>query len=367
MEKHLTKISLVRLRFLLIAVVLIEVPFLLYVERVRLIEQAHDLVFISYILHSVLTFVCLALLVTLFMLRDHDIDKAPFLKRVPLHAVFLILIIASVIALFDQVTHGHVTIFTIYMLSFGLLIYVKPYHHLYLYGVPFAIFVIGVVAFQEDSDILRTHIINGVIIFIAVLFASSVFYKYAAKDFIYNEMLTEKNKELEVLSTIDPLTGLPNRRHFDKQVIYEASINRRYKHIASLLMVDIDHFKALNDSYGHDAGDFILKELAQVFRKSVRESDTVCRWGGEEFMFLLSHTEVDGAKVLAERLRKLVSATAFAYHGTKLSITISIGIAELSNQKDGFEASYKDADVALYEAKNAGRNCVKIYSPKEKA
>ncbi len=360
-DRALTRRNLKRLLFLLAAVVLIEVPFLLYVERMRLIENAHDLVVVSYVLHSVLAFVSLVLFGITFLLYKMPLTERSFLHRLPLHALFLILMIAAVIALFDQLTHGHITLFTVYMIGFGLLIYIKPYYNVYLFTVPFIVFISGVIAFQDDPDILRTHLINGTIIYVAVLFASTVLYRYARKDLDYQKLLELKNKELEVLSTIDPLTKLPNRRLFDRQVTYEASINRRYQHTAALLMVDIDHFKTLNDTFGHDAGDYILKTLAQIFRNHVRESDTVCRWGGEEFMFLLSHTDVAGAKVLAERLRQLIDKSSFDYAGAKLAITISIGITTLSNDKDGFEKSYKEADAALYKAKESGRNKVVIH------
>ncbi len=359
-EATITTLNLRRLRYLMLAVFVIESAFLLYVERVRLFDEVHELVVVSYALHSLLALFSVTIFLLLFLGRNKPIKRNSFLHRLPLLATLIVLMFSAVIAFFDQLTHGHITLFSVHLLAFGLLLYLKPSRSFFIFAMPFVVFVVGVSVFQESQDILLTHLINGSIIFAGVLFSSRHFYHHLIKEITYQETLKAKNKELQILSTIDPLTELPNRRHFQRQVLYEIAINKRYNQIASLLLIDIDHFKEVNDTYGHDAGDLILNGLGKIFKSSVRESDTVCRWGGEEFMILLSHTEVDGAVILAKRIRQMVQETTFSHDNHALKITVSIGVTKLDHEaKDGFKESYKQADLALYDAKESGRNTVK--------
>ncbi len=348
-----------RFTALLVGVIAIELFFLGYVERIRLINNDHELVFVSYILHSMLAVFALLILLMMMLYKSKANIEHPVIRRMPMLATFIILIFSSVIALFDQVTTGHITLFSIHLLSFGLLIYIKPFKSIYIYGIPFVIFLIGVIAFQPDASLQLTHLINGSIIYLGVVFASTSFYHNATKEHDFKQALIDKNAELKILSTIDPLTRLANRRLFERQVAYEASINRRYNHEASLLLIDIDHFKEVNDTYGHDAGDYILKSIADMLKSRVRESDTVARFGGEEFMLLLSHTDVDGATILAKRINALVENATYEYLDHTINITVSIGVTRLIHEeKDGFNKSYRLVDEALYEAKNTGRNKV---------
>ncbi|MFP4287449.1 MAG: GGDEF domain-containing protein [Candidatus Izemoplasmataceae bacterium] len=361
MMHALTKRNIKRLRFLLLGVFLIEVLFLLSVERVRLLDNAHELVWVSYTLHLILAIFTMILFTLLFVYRFQAIEQYPFVQRLSALTTFLVLTLSGVISVFDQLTHGHITLFTVHLLAFGLLIFIKPFHNLIIFTFPFILFLIGVIFLQTSDAIRLTHLINGSIVFLGIMFSSTVFYRNYLKELTLKIELTEKNNQLEFLATIDPLTELPNRRYFERQVTYETSINRRYNHVASLLLIDIDHFKEINDRYGHDAGDYILKMIAQIFKSHVRESDTVCRWGGEEFMILLSHTTIDGASVLAHRLNKIIKETIFTYENQAMSLTISLGLTELDNDiQSGFLKSYQRVDLALYEAKKAGRDKVII-------
>ncbi|MHC4884284.1 MAG: diguanylate cyclase [Planctomycetota bacterium] len=169
--------------------------------------------------------------------------------------------------------------------------------------------------------------------------------------------LEEANALLEKLSTTDELTSLPNRRFFNEA--YEAEVRRsiRYNHALSVMMLDIDHFKSVNDTHGHPVGDLVLKELAKIFIDQLRETDIIGRYGGEEFSIVLPETTHQTAFMIADRLRERVSKEIFDPNGLALKITLSIGIA---CGFDDFEADnlLKEADVALYEAKKTGRNKV---------
>lgn len=162
-------------------------------------------------------------------------------------------------------------------------------------------------------------------------------------------------EELEVLSTTDPLTGLYNRRYMIQQLEREAVRYQRYLHPFTLLIADIDHFKIINDTYGHDCGDFVLQQLAIDLKAHLRCQDFVARWGGEEFLVLLTETDEDAAIQLAERLLKTVAETSFIYKDVTLKITLTIGSASYHNTTT-IEETIKKADRALYDGKRNGRN-----------
>jgi diguanylate cyclase (GGDEF)-like protein/PAS domain S-box-containing protein len=169
----------------------------------------------------------------------------------------------------------------------------------------------------------------------------------------------EMEKKLESLASTDALTGLWNRRYFFEIGHNECKRTRRYKAKFGMLMIDIDHFKDINDTYGHAAGDLVLKNTAEIFRKSLRDVDIAARIGGEEFAVLMPNTDIEGARIVAERLRNAVESSEFVYEGTALKITISVGISDCSNV-NSIDEMMKNADDALYEAKSSGRNCVKV-------
>lgn len=169
---------------------------------------------------------------------------------------------------------------------------------------------------------------------------------------------------LATQAQIDALTGLYNRNYFDKRLSEELADIDRHGHSFCILMVDIDHFKAVNDTYGHPFGDAVLRAFADVFPDILRESDVVCRYGGEEFIVLLRQTTVESASQVAERLRQRVTELNLSRADTQVSVTASFGLAG-TGLLETVDASAADwllelADRALYAAKEAGRNCVKV-------
>jgi diguanylate cyclase (GGDEF)-like protein len=169
-----------------------------------------------------------------------------------------------------------------------------------------------------------------------------------------NEQLRRQNEELERLSLTDGLTGLANRRYLVQRLNEEALRFRRTKKEFSVLMADVDHFKQYNDTFGHPAGDEVLKKVARILQTTAREVDCACRYGGEEFCLMLPETSATGAAILAERICERVAAAEFP--GQK--ITLSIGVASLPSNGDTPDAVIAAADEALYQAKREGRNRV---------
>ena len=177
-----------------------------------------------------------------------------------------------------------------------------------------------------------------------------------------NRDLERKGLELEQLARVDPLTGLYNRRFFEERFYVEFARSQRYRVPLGCLMLDIDHFKSVNDTYSHQAGDKALKELALAMRRTLRDVDLLARYGGEEFVAVLPETSPTDAKLVAERLRAGVAALTFAHDTQALKITVSIGVSTYPDPAIADpEALLRVADDALYKAKKAGRNRVEMH------
>jgi len=168
--------------------------------------------------------------------------------------------------------------------------------------------------------------------------------------------------ETEHLSVTDGLTGLYNRRHFEHNIEREFLRTKRYPSELSLAMVDIDHFKDVNDTYGHQFGDYVLREISNIILESFRKTDMVYRYGGEELSIILTETSLEGALIPVERLRETIAKHDFIYNGQQANITVSIGISTNLASIETQEELIEYADKSLYKAKQSGRNKVVTFS-----
>ena len=230
------------------------------------------------------------------------------------------------------------------------------------------------------SHITLPALMNNASAFLAFnitgMFASYSFERYMRSDFLQRRTINERTDELrsallevekargkaEALSQLDPLTGLYNRRYFFSVADQELERSARNHHSVSVIMLDIDHFKNINDSHGHRTGDMVLQEIARKIIETIRTIDTPCRYGGEEFAILLPETDLTASEIIGCRLRQVMEEMRIDTGEGTILITASVGIASLS------EGYYTKADVlvemadrALYEAKKAGRNQVRIW------
>ena len=160
------------------------------------------------------------------------------------------------------------------------------------------------------------------------------------------------------LSITDELTGLSNRRCFDNTLEKEFLRALRYNNKLTLVMFDIDHFKTVNDTYGHPCGDYILKEVSNAALQTFRKTDTVFRFGGEEFVVILTETDIKQSEIPLERFRKTIETLDLTYQNQQINITVSIGACQLDQSIGNKEEFLQKADNALYDAKNSGRNKV---------
>jgi diguanylate cyclase len=168
----------------------------------------------------------------------------------------------------------------------------------------------------------------------------------------------EHEKELEFLATIDPLTKIANRHELLRFGTLEFDRAKRFKKSFSILMLDIDFFKKVNDTYGHLSGDEALIAVAKISKSSIRKIDFIARFGGEEFVIILPETPIDFAKILAEKLRKHIAAIKIPFEKTSYSFTVSVGVSVWSEQDSNIDSVINRADENLYKAKKSGRNCV---------
>jgi len=176
------------------------------------------------------------------------------------------------------------------------------------------------------------------------------------RDLTEHKMLQAR---LEILASTDALTGLPNRQAFTGRANKEFSRSNRYSRPLSLIMIDVDHFKSINDQYGHAAGDHVLTNVGRILGDGLRDSDVLARIGGEEFVLLLPDTPMINAEYVAERMRLGLEVTPIKYQDLELTITASFGVASISSQDETLDQMLARADQAMYEAKNKGRNQVK--------
>lgn len=172
--------------------------------------------------------------------------------------------------------------------------------------------------------------------------------------------LYQSEQRLSALSQKDPLTGAYNRRYFDEQARVECARAHRYGQPLSVLMLDLDKFKRVNDTHGHAAGDEVLKTVVRIGIKTLRKSDVLARYGGEEFVILLPHAGIVEAKMLADRLRKAIEDTIIPFDTLLLRATVSIGASTLAEHESEIGIMLARADQALYAAKGNGRNRVEI-------
>lgn len=188
---------------------------------------------------------------------------------------------------------------------------------------------------------------------------------YDVTDAAINKLeLEESNNELKTLSRTDRLTNLNNRGYWEECLQNEFIRVKRTKQPASLVIFDIDHFKKVNDTYGHPAGDEVIRQTADVLRKSIRDTDIPGRYGGEEFVILLIDTIPKSAYILAERIRKNIEAMTVTYEDMEIKFTVSLGISEVPSDTEDYMKWLEAADSALYVSKESGRNQTSIYSAK---
>ena len=293
-------------------------------------------------------------------------DTSPLLRFTYWFGFLTILLAGVVVVSIDQLVTPAVTPYLIACTVIGALFLMPPWHAAAISAMLYGSFHYAIGLTQTDPEILLSNQVNGLTatgLALGLLLiqwrSTTVQLNQEVQILEQQALLEDSNRRLQRLATEDELTGLANRRLFNLLVKEELVLQQRHGRPPSLILLDIDHFKKVNDRYGHLIGDEILKSLALLLKSSVRTSDLVCRWGGEEFAILLRHSTASKATEVAENLRQKVAATTFTVNEIPIKLTISLGISEFDHARENaLEEAYQRADHALYRAKNSGRNQV---------
>ena len=268
----------------------------------------------------------------------------------------------------DQLVTSNITPFMVVCLIIGLVFYLHPAKAIAIFSASYVAFSFAM-GIQRSPEVLLSNRVNGLTtmalaIALSMLLWNNFMVTSRQKRQIMEQRteLERMNRELSEIAFFDSLTGLPNRRYFDEQVKKEHAQSGSFKLPTSIIEFDLDLFKDVNDRYGHVVGDAALKALAGFLASQLRETDLLCRYGGEEFIILLRDTGISGAAAFAERLRSALETHVFDIEGHNVRLTASFGVMQLRKDQPLEANYYRKADEALYEAKKAGRNRVSVSS-----
>ncbi|WP_202117308.1 GGDEF domain-containing protein [Clostridium chromiireducens] len=357
-----------RMKLILIIFIIVEILFILFNDIPYLITSSSNVIWNDskyFILHS---FNVLVSFIGIILIKiSTKCSKYKFRLMNKLLIPTLATVILSSMAIInglDQAKPGNVSsVFIANFIIFSAVIMLRFPLNLAVYSISFLAYLGGLVIFQHDTHLLITNIINGFIFFLAIILISTEIYNSNYEKITQNIILQEINSKLNYMSSHDPLTELLNRRSFSNQVSEKMILIDESKEISTLILIDIDHFKHVNDKFGHPVGDIVLKKVSNIIIKHIKTTGLATRWGGEEFLIFLFQTSINEAHALAENIRLEIQNKVIEADKFQIQITASFGISLLKdNFSNSFDTSIKAADVALYKAKDQGRNQVVIAS-----
>ncbi len=317
--------------------------------------------------HATMLFLMLCFALTAWRLQR--VERLLPAKVLLFAVVVTLLGLGVVITAADQLVTSSITPYALVCMGVGALFLIPPLYSAALLAASFAAFYFAIAPGLSPAVLLSNRT-NGMAT-MAIGFGLSVaMWRHFMVDLRQRRQIEAQSKELERINLelqnmafTDSLTGLPNRRYFDQAVARELSTIRRSGLAAGLIEFDLDFFKEINDSFGHAAGDAVLRQIAALVGKTIRQSDMFARYGGEEFILLLPRTNLEGARIAAEKLRAHIEAHVFSADGQEIRLTASFGVAELNT--DPAISCYRAVDQTLYRAKQRGRNRVEVMAPND--
>ncbi|MFP6848981.1 MAG: diguanylate cyclase [Pseudomonas sp.] len=275
---------------------------------------------------------------------------------------------AALISAIDQLITSNITPLLIGCTLVALVFLHRPLSALWLFSLTLALFLFGIQQTQSAPAVLLSNQVNGLSSCCIGLLLAWLQWRYFIRINTQEQrlqaqaqLLEEQNHKLSYLAEHDPLSGLLNRRAFSSIVEHELIRSQRTQQPLCLLLLDLDHFKTINDRFGHPLGDAVIKRVAALLSSQVRSLDSLARLGGEEFMLLLPDSNREQGQQVAEKLRQLLQSQLQEVDGVAVTVTVSIGMSYLdAGQSSTYDSLYVASDRALYNAKHAGRNCVKV-------
>jgi diguanylate cyclase len=360
--RHIKSLAIVTIVIELLLILLMDIP------NIQGAEDHNLWLYQSYLaLHSFIILVCLVgfFAVSYFQKHQSEYYLAVSNKLVIVLAVLLLSSVAVITGL-DQHITGQITAYVALILIVSIVFLVPWPTVLYVYGIPHATLITSLMVFQEDPVLLQANIANSTIFLLTIMFISSLLYNKSFMIQAKNLLLLEKNEKLDYLARHDELTGIYNRRYFMDLAQVEVEKRNCTANNIMLVLIDIDHFKQVNDTYGHPAGDRVIQEFVTTLKKGIRNGDYIARWGGEEFILLLPNISMPEAKNISNRLREMIEETVIEFEDFLVQATASFGLSEIDcsegNFITSFSKAYSLADKALYQAKESGRNKVVVCS-----
>lgn len=309
--------------------------------------------------HSVLLIFMIGFLLTTRRLRKRTKPNTTMFV-LPYMLVAVIMTLGTIIVVFDQMVMTNIAAFVLVCIIVGIILLIRPMVSLIICATTYGMYYFLLTLTITDPLTLLSNRVNGVIAVGLGFFLSCILWHYNYMNIIQMRRIEAQQKQLEQMAYFDPLTDLPNRRLLEKLIKREIASMRRYGHETAIIILDIDNFKSINDTYGHPVGDNMLRQLADFLTANVREADTVARFGGEEFIILMPQTSAEEGCIFADRLRKLIMEKRFIVGAVTLQITASFGVASMRDivDCDTMDDYYFLADKALYLAKQSGKNRV---------
>ena len=305
-------------------------------------------------------------LVTRYLPPSKRTPKA--MRAVQWLSLVILLLSGVVLVTLDQLVTTNVTPFLVICTIAAVIYLLKPIHAVLVYAVVFAGYAWALGITQTDQAILLSNRVNGISATGIAITLSVILWRVAAitklqerKLLLQNIELEERKSLLEQYAFFDKLTGLFNRHIFYEMIEKEEARLQRERTQAVLLLLDIDHFKRVNDLYGHPAGDKVLAAIGGILGNRLRKGDIISRWGGEEFLCCLTNTKLSKVHFVANSLKDAIAEAKFEQISNEIAVTVSIGMSIMDPVQDiDFEKAYQNADKALYAAKSGGRNRIEI-------
>lgn len=329
------------------------------------------------IAHSALVAVASILSFIVFVLENYENERTLFKLITQITSVLVIMFIGIGIVAVDQSVTTSISPFIIFFMVTSVVVLMPPFLSGVIYAFVYGVFYIVMGFVIQDPTILLSNRFNGFTTLVMVIGLSGTLWYYFTNNENHKEQIYKQNLFLEaqaleleqlnyrlgVIASMDSMTQLLNRREFEIQVNTEMNVFRDEGFSSSMVIVDIDQFKVVNDTFGHPAGDELLKQFSLLLKAVLRDKDLIARWGGEEFVIMIHEANPNDAFRIAERLRQKIESTIFRVEEHAIKITASFGIAPLiSTDEEPLYTSYLKADKALYRAKDTGRNKTVIYT-----